>query len=437
MNKFFENKLEGLRNSLEKWKQSSYFYVISKEAMGKEDWKRGEKFVIFCLLFSSLASETKGVFAYSEMPESEPNFRVQEPREPWENGISGLRGKGDREVLEPRHREALEPRHRAPDRHETEPNSFNLTESLPPSPTRTHFLPMTTLGDRDLDEQLNGARQNEHLPTVELNSELLERDLQTAQREGVIDPELGILRLEEVEKNTTPTQPSIYLLGGVGYFRSDNIFSELDPIDEGLFRGSITLLGLHNFSPQTTIFGAMVGSTIRYQEFSQLDYNQLSLNAGISQRLFEGTYGELGWNNQQLFEREGDARFLNDHSAYIQLRRQDAIAPSLALNTSYLLSLSFAEPDTRSQTTHELGASLVYSPYTSFQVALDYDFVLADFRNVDRSDRYHQLLARLTYNFSPRSRLELFGGSSFGGSSEPNLDFNTLIFGVGLGFTLF
>jgi hypothetical protein len=289
-----------------------------------------------------------------------------------------------------------------------------------------------------LNEQLeDGAQEREHFSEFEFDPALLKQNSETSEKEGDIDPELGILRLEEIEKNITPTQPNAYLLGWVGYLRSDNLFSEIDPLDEGLFRGSLTFLTLHNLSPNTSVFGAVGGALVRYQEFSEFDYNQLNLNAGISQRLFERTYAELGWSNQQLFVREGDFRFLNDHSAYIQLRRQDAIAPSLTLNTSYLLSLSFAEPEIRSQTTHEFGASLTYSPYTSLQLALDYNFVLSDFWTIDRSDRYHQLLARFTYRLSPRSRLELFGGPSFGSSSEPNLDFNTLIFGVGLGFTLF
>ncbi|MDY7012973.1 MAG: hypothetical protein SVX43_05120 [Cyanobacteriota bacterium] len=368
MNKIFENKFEGLLNSLKNLEGSCNFHGYPKAKMEGKNQKTFDKLVIFLLLVGTLARGNEGVFAHSEIPDSE------------QNGI------------------------------EIEP-------STEPLEART--------------------KESEHLPHFELDSLPLKENSEQEEKEGEIDPELGILRLEEIEKNIEPTQPSAYLLGWVGYLRSDNLFAEIDPIEEGLFRGSLTFLTLRNLGPNTAVFGAVGASTVRYQEFSELDYNQLSLNAGISQRLFQGTYGELGWSNQQLFIREGDFRFLNDHSAYVQLRRQDAIAPRLTLDTSYLFRLSFAEPDIRSQTSHELGSSLTYSPYASLQIALDYDFVLSNFRNTERSDRYHQLLARLTYTLSPRSRLELFGGPSFGGSSDPDVDFNTFIFGVGLGFTLF
>lgn len=283
----------------------------------------------------------------------------------------------------------------------------------------------------------NPAIAIEHLPEVEIDSLPLNETPNSGEVETEGDPELGILRLEEIAKPAISTQPSAYLLGWAGYLRSNNIFSGVDPVDDGLFRAGLTFLSVREISSTTSVFGSLGGNLIRYQNQSQFDYNQLNFNAGLSQNLFDRTYAEVGWINQCLFAREGGDRFLNDHSLYLQLRRQDAIAERLTLDTSYLLRFSFADPEIRSQTLNAFSASFSYFPYTSLQLALDYQFVLANFSNIDRRDRYHQLLARLSYTLSPHSRLELFGGRSFGSSSDPNIDFDNWIFGIGLGFTLF
>jgi len=253
------------------------------------------------------------------------------------------------------------------------------------------------------------------------------------------DPELGTLRLQELEvvPLTPPAQPKLYLLGGVGYLRSNNILSGVDPVDDGLFQSSLTLLAVPYSSDTTSVFASVGGGFVRYGEQSQFDYDRLNFNVGVRQQLFPQTYGELGWNNQQLFREDGGERFLNDHSVYFRLNRQDAIAPSLQLKTSYLFQLSFAEPDSRSQAINTLSAGLEYSPYTSLQLGLDYQLSLADFTQRDRFDTYHQVLARLTYQLSPKARLELFGGRSFGGSSDANIDFDGFIFGIGFGFLLY
>ncbi len=250
------------------------------------------------------------------------------------------------------------------------------------------------------------------------------------------DPELGNLRLRELETPPAPSKPAVYLLGGVSYLRSNNVFSDIQPVDDGFVRGGLTLLANPSLGPQTSLFASVGGNLIRYSSQSQFDYNELRLNLGIRQELSPRTYGEVGWINRQLFDQESGDRFLNDHSLYLELGRRDSLAKQLSLDTYYQFRFSFADPTNRSQVINSVGASLAYNLSASLQVALDYQFALADFTEQNRQDQYHQLIARLTYTISPNSRLYLFGGRSFGNSSDPTIDFNGFIFGAGVDFNL-
>lgn len=250
------------------------------------------------------------------------------------------------------------------------------------------------------------------------------------------DPELGILRLRELPVPPPPSQPAVYLLGGAGYFRSNNIFSGVDPVDDGLFRTGLTLLAVPSIGPQTSLFASVGGNIFRYSDLSEYDYNELRFNAGIRQQIGNRSYGELGWNNRQLFSKDGGDRFLNDHSAYLELGRRDLLAERLTLDTYYQLRLSFANPSDRSQVINSVGASLGYNLSPSLLLALDYQFAFADFTQQEREDQYHQLLARMNYTLSPNSRLYLFGGKSFGSSSDSNINFDGLVFGLGVDFSL-
>ncbi|HAA33466.1 MAG TPA: hypothetical protein DCE56_44275 [Cyanobacteria bacterium UBA8553] len=253
------------------------------------------------------------------------------------------------------------------------------------------------------------------------------------------DPDLGNLRLRELERPPAVSKSSVYLLGGVGYLRSNNVFADVNPVDDGLVRAGLTLLANPSLGPETSLFVSVGGNLIRYDTQSQFDYNELRFNAGIRQELSPRAYGEVGWNNRQLFDKESGDRFLNDHSLYLELGRRDTLAKQLTLDTYYQFRLSLADPTNRSQAINSVGATLAYNPSSSLQLALDYQFALANFTEQERQDQYHQLIARLTYTLSSNSRLYLFGGHSFGNSSDPNIDFNGFIFGGGVdfNFTLF
>lgn len=250
------------------------------------------------------------------------------------------------------------------------------------------------------------------------------------------DPELGTLRLEELDIIPTEIEqpPTVYLIGQISYLQSDNILlSARDPINDGLFRVGASVLAVPELSDRTSFFASVGGSLARYNELTNFDYNQITVNTGIRQRLFAETYGLVGWSHQQLFTKRGSNRFLDEHSLYGEINRRDFLSSQVVLDTFYQSRISFADPDERSQFLNTAGISLGYAPTPQFQAFLDYQFLYADFTRQSRYDLYHQLTGRLVYRPSRNVRVELFSGQSFGHSSSENIDFNGFVFGVNLG----
>lgn len=253
------------------------------------------------------------------------------------------------------------------------------------------------------------------------------------------DPELGCLPLQALPPPPPPHQPVVYLLGRLDYFRSSNVFSAVDPVNDGLVRPGLTLFSAPALGPDTYFIGSIDGNLVRYNTQTQINYNELRFRAGIFQRLSPTMFGEIGWSNQQLFIASdkirglpAGRRFLNDHAIRLELSRRDQLGKHLALNTFYQLRISFADPDIRSRILNSVIASLSYDLQPNLQIGLDYQFALANFTVDRRDDQYHQLAARLTYTAFRNTQMNVFIGYSFGNSSDPSINFNSLILGVSL-----
>jgi hypothetical protein len=229
----------------------------------------------------------------------------------------------------------------------------------------------------------------------------------------------------------------------VDYFRSSNVFSAIDPVDDGLVRPGLTLFTAPAIGQNTYFVASVDGNLVRYNTQSQIDYNELRFRAGIFQRLSPTMFGEIGWSNQQLFIAgsklpglPAGTRFLNDHGIRFELSRRDQLSKRLSLNTFYQLRLSFADPDSRSRLLNSFIASFSYDYQPNLQIGLDYQFALANFTVVKRDDQYHQVAARLTYTAFRNTQMNVFVGYSFGRSSDPTIAFNGLILGVSLTVSL-
>ena len=285
-------------------------------------------------------------------------------------------------------------------------------------------------------------KQTSHLACVLkerslLDTELAQVPVTTSQApsqekdapQAVGDPELGTLRVQKQEFQ--PSYEAIgHLLGEVGYFQSNNIFSGIDPVDDGLISSGLTLMVAPKLGAKTSLVTAIDGRLIRYIEQGDFNYNQLRLRASLRQQITPRMLGEIGWSNQKLFSAKTGDRFLSENSLHLALGRQDRITKRLWLNSLYEFRRSFADPESRSRVINSLSADLTYYINPRLQLGLGYQFALFNFTQRDREDIYHLLLGSLTYATSRDSQLSVQGGFSFGHSSDPNIDFDNLFFSV-------
>jgi hypothetical protein len=134
-------------------------------------------------------------------------------------------------------------------------------------------------------------------------------DRASVKNEQIGDPELGVLRLQEQQLQSPPDEPIAHLLGQVGYFQGTNIFSAVDAIDDGLFSTNLTFAIAPKLGAKTSLFTAIDGGLVRYREHDRADYNKLRLRAILRQKLTPRMFGEIGWNNQYLFDAKTGVAF--------------------------------------------------------------------------------------------------------------------------------
>ncbi|MFE4106756.1 hypothetical protein [Almyronema epifaneia] len=254
------------------------------------------------------------------------------------------------------------------------------------------------------------------------------------------DPELGILRLREDPLPVIPKPPTIpvvYLLGRVDYLSSDNIFlNEVSPIGDAFVRPSATLLALPPIGPHTWLVASADVRLLRYRQIDIASYDELQLQFGVRHLLFPQTYGQINWSNQQLYRAGFSDQFFNSHSLDLAIWRYDQLLPKLTLNSYYQARFSFSDPDEFSRITQFLGASVFYQVAPRLQAGLSYQLNLSDFTQQARFDAYHQLTAQAIYYFSASTRLRLFGGFSFGDSSDSDVNFHDTLLGITFDFDL-
>jgi hypothetical protein len=339
------------------------------------------------------------------------------------------------------------------------PTPENIEKDPPPLESQPTDFPATS--PEEVEQKLDSLEDERSIRLGKL-LQLLEENKQKQQEEKLeqqsdaIYDELGIIRARKVPEQPQPLdpkQPPIekteekfkpvgYLLGRVGYFHTSNIFSSAnDPEDDGLIFSGLTLAAApFKIAPKTYLNASIEGNIIRYSDQSKFDYNQIRFNLGIYQQLTSKMYGEIGWNNQQLFySRDSDRfnfpssgdKFLNENSFRLSLGRRDPIAPKLNLDSFYQLRLSLTNPpEERNRIINYVWLSLNYSLQKSLRVGVDYQFSLSNFLERDREDQYHRISANLRYSISDLSSINLQSGFALGGSTEDNIDFDGWFFSL-------
>lgn len=305
-----------------------------------------------------------------------------------------------------------------------------INEFPKPSPTEVeqHLLQIDT-NYTERYERLLHLLQEKEQPSSESNSSNELGDF-------IVRP----LPLSKPPIAKSKSKPIGYLVGRVGYFRTNNIFSSVPSKEDGLILAGLTLASAPlPLNSKTYLSGSIDGNQVYYTNQSKYNYNQLRFNLDIYQQLTSRMYGNIGWTNQQLFYQRSNSnnyhsgdRFLNENSFRVSLGRKDPFTSKLSLDSFYELRLSFTDPpsarDSRNRVINSLWLSLNYQLQKPLQVGLDYQFGLSNFTQRRREDQYHQIFGHLTYRSSNYSNVSLQGGVSLGNSTERNINFDGWFF---------
>ena len=269
------------------------------------------------------------------------------------------------------------------------------------------------------------------------------------------DPELGILRIREqpvVPETRTAEPPEFgFFTARFSAASSDNVLLAVNDVggltgDEFL-RPAISLTFYPPVGPRTILIGDMDVGLQRYTTRSDLNYDDLRFRLGVRQGLFPRTYGQLMFTYQQLF-RPGSPRFrFFENTAFsFTLGRRDPLTDQLSLNSYYQIQLNDAESRANAsgptdltqfdRITQSLGGYLNYVISPQWQTGMSYQVTLSDYTGQERYDTYHQLLGQLVYRLTPDVRMSVYGGWSFGRSSEPRIRFDDTLFGISVDATV-
>lgn len=248
-----------------------------------------------------------------------------------------------------------------------------------------------------------------------------------------LDPDLGILRLQAVEEEP-PRRPVVYATARTSTIWSENALSSVNPTADGLVQAGVGLRAVPALGSRTFATLTANGNIVRYFNETDFNYDELELGASIFHRITRRAYIDVGWRNEQLFRESGD-RFLSDHQLRASIGRRDQLG-QLRVDTAYQFQRSFTDLESRDRLLNRLSVSARYPVRPDVDLGVFYQLSLIDFTNVDRNDRYQQVLGALSYRPSSATQISLFGGRRFGDSGSDFIDFDSALVGVSVNFNL-
>jgi hypothetical protein len=263
------------------------------------------------------------------------------------------------------------------------------------------------------------------------------------------DNDLGILRIRQ-----QPDLPSLaaapppkvgFLTARLAIASSDNVLLAVNDI--GGLSGDTFLrptlgFGLYPLlGPRTALIATADLGLQRYTGQSSLNYDDLRFRVGVRQGITPRSYAQFTFIYQELFRPGGDRnRFFKNTALGLTLGRRDPITPRLALDSYYLVQFNGAQSLSQgasgavstdfSRILQSAGAYLGYDINPRLQTGISYQLSLFDYTAQERYDTFQQVLGQIVYRIAPTVRISLYGGLSFGSSSEPRVNFDDTFFGV-------
>lgn len=291
------------------------------------------------------------------------------------------------------------------------------------------------------------------LGIIQLRDPLLDPELGIIRlRDPRLDPELGILQLRPLppavpdppdpasppEPQEPPRRPFVFLSTYVSASNSDNVFLRSEPrrVGDTFIRPGVSLIAFPSIGPRTFLLASLEANFLRYQDFTDFSYNELRFRAGIRHSFTDRVYGQLTWSTQNLFREGFSDRFFRNDSIELFIGRRDSLLPGLTLDSYYQGQLFFTDPNEFSSVSQALGASLSYRFNPQWDARVGYQLTISDFTTVSRHETSQRITAQLRYSLSPSVRMSLFGGVSYGQSSERGVSFDNTFFGISLDATV-
>ncbi|MGB3201541.1 MAG: hypothetical protein WBA99_11595 [Nodosilinea sp.] len=322
------------------------------------------------------------------------------------------------------------------------PSAYLTTAAALAAPSQPDRLPVLPgPGPAELaqaDDDTQPLPQDPELGVIQLRS-LLE------------DNDLGILRIRDQPQLPTQTaQPPAQ----IGFFSarlaiasSDNILLAVNDVggltSDTFLRPSIGFGVYPALGPRTAFIATADLGLQRYSAQAALNYDDLRFRVGLRQGLSPRSYGQLIATYQELYRPGGNrGRFFKNAALGLTLGRRDPITPKLALDSYYLVQFNDAESSSSGTVTdfsrilQSAGTYLGYDITPAIQLGLSYQLNLIDYTAQPRYDTFQQVLGQVVYRLSPSVRLNLYGGVSFGRSSEPRVRFNDTFFGAAIDATI-
>lgn len=272
-------------------------------------------------------------------------------------------------------------------------------------------------------------------------------------RNPLEDPELGILRIRDLPSlPASPDPPKIgFLSARFSVVSSDNVLLLVNDVGgltgDTFYRPAISLAAYPGLGPQTALIGSVDVGLQRYGREARLNYDDWQVRLALRQGLSPRSYVQLGVAYQELLRTEESRfRFFDNRSVALTLGRRDPFTPQLTLDSFYRLQWNDAQARFQtsggvvaadfSRLSHTAGAYLGYTLSPQWHLGLNYQLNLNDYTQQDRYDTVQQLLGQAVYSITPQVRLSLYGGWSFGRSSDPRIRFDDTIFGLTIDATV-
>jgi hypothetical protein len=272
-------------------------------------------------------------------------------------------------------------------------------------------------------------------------------------RNPLEDPELGILRIrEQPDLPVAAAPPKVaFFTARFSLVNSDNVLLVVNDVGgltgDTFYRPAVSLAAYPSLGPETVLIGSLDAGLQRYTSQPTINYDDWRVRLALRQGLSPRSYIQVGATYQELL-RAGESRFrfFDNRAATLTLGRRDPLTSNLVLDSFYQVQWNDAR--SRSQTPSGIvvtdfsrlgqtaGVYLGYTPNNQWHTGLSYQLNLIDYTTQDRYDTVQQLLGQVAYSITPRVRLSLYGGWSFGRSSDPRINFNDTILGLTIDATV-